>query len=286
MDVCIIKSISVHLVLMAVQNDRMVFNNLLMSIQLKELINRIEEQNKGGSMKTKYKTIYEEMKNAIESGEYKVGDLIPDEMTMCDRYGCSRMTVKKAYDLLVLEGYIYRKQGQGSFVLSRTINNPFVEIQEHELSGLTRATGGKATSKVIHFNLIFATEEIAKHLNIRTNDPVYDILRLRQVKGKPYVLEQTYMSPNVIPGITEDVLHKSVYEYIENELKLRISAAQKITSADKSNDLDHRELKLAADEPVLVIEQVAFLDNGTPFEYSICRHRYDLFRFADYSLRK
>ncbi len=237
-------------------------------------------------MKTKYGTIYEDMKKAIESGEYKVGDLIPDELTMCDRYSCSRMTVKKAYDLLVNQGYIYRKQGQGSFVLSRTISNLYLEIQEMDLSGLSRATNGKVTSKILHFNLIFATEEIAKHLNIRINDPVYDILRLRIVNEKPYVLEQSYMPATVIPGLTEDILHHSIYGYIEKDLKLRISSAQKVTSADKSNELDQKELKLQKDEPVLMVEQVGFLDNGVPFEYSKSRHRYDLFRFTAYSVRK
>lgn len=241
---------------------------------------------KDETMKAKYKTIYEDMRSRIENGDYQVGDMIPDELTMCERFSCSRMTVKKAYDMLVSEGYIYRRQGQGSFVLSRTLNRQEVEIQERDLVGFYKATNGEATSKVLRFGLIFATEEIAQHLNIRVNDPVYDILRLRLLKDRPYVLEQTYMSPSVIPGITEEVLNRSVYDYIEKELGLRIGAAQKTTSADVSNDLDHKELGLKDVEPVLVIEQIAYLDNGTPFEYSIARHRYDLFRFSVYSLRR
>lgn len=41
---------------------------------------------------------------------------------------------KKAYDMLVMEGLIYRKQGQGSFVLSSKINRPEVEtVRENSL---------------------------------------------------------------------------------------------------------------------------------------------------------
>lgn len=86
--------------------------------------------------------------------------------------------------------------------------------------------------------------------------------------------------------MTKEVLDGSIYSYIEDELGLRIGAAQKITSADISNDIDHKELGLQDIEPVLVVEQIAFLDNGTPFEYSISRHRYDLFKFSVYSLRR
>lgn len=239
-------------------------------------------------MKTKYKTIYEDTRKKIEDGVYKVGDMIPDELSVCSTYSCSRMTVKKAYDILVMEGYIYRRQGQGSFVLSRTSSKPEVEILERELSGFSRAAGskGSVTSKILRFQLMFATDEIARHLNIRPNDPVYDILRVRLVDDQPYVIEQTYMSPAVIPGITEEILNKSVYDYIEKTLGLRIGAAQKTSSADISDDLDHRELGLKDIEPVLVIEQIAYLDDGKPFEYSISRHRYDLFKFSVYSLRR
>ncbi|UNT92476.1 GntR family transcriptional regulator [Allobaculum sp. Allo2] len=188
--------------------------------------------------------------------------------------------------MLVMEGLIYRKQGQGSFVLSSKINRPEVEIQERELVGFTKATNGEGTSKVLRFQLMFATEKIAKALNIHVNDPVYDICRVRLLNDRPYVIEQTYMSPAVIPGLTLDILNHSIYSYIENDLGLRIGAAQKTTSADISNETDHKELGLSEVEPVLVVEQIAFLDNGVPFEYSISRHRYDLFRFSVYSIRR
>lgn len=237
-------------------------------------------------MKKKYMMIYEDVKGRILSGEYEVGAQIPDEKTVCQNFGCSRMTVKKAYDMLVMEGLIYRKQGQGSFVLSSKINRPEVEIQERELVGFTKATNGEGTSKVLRFQLMFATEKIAKALNIHVNDPVYDICRVRLLNDRPYVIEQTYMSPTVIPGLTLDILNHSIYSYIENDLGLRIGAAQKTTSADISNETDHKELGLSEVEPVLVVEQIAFLDNGVPFEYSISRHRYDLFRFSVYSIRR
>lgn len=237
-------------------------------------------------MKIKYKAIYEDMRNRIEGGEYQVGDLIPDELTMCRRFNCSRMTVKKAYDILVNEGYIYRRQGQGSFVLSHSLQHEQkIEIQERNLTGFSGSTQGEGQSKILRFQLIFASEEIAQHLNIRPNDPVYDILRVRLLNERPYVIEQTYMPPSVIPGLTRDILEGSVYEYIENTLGLRIGAAQKTTWADISNEMDHQELWLKEIEPVLVIEQVAFLDNAIPFEYSISRHHYDLFRFSVYSVR-
>lgn len=243
-------------------------------------------QERNRKMKTKYKTIYDDMKEKILTGEYKSGDQLPDEHTVCSMYGCSRMTVKKAYDLLVLEGLIYRRQGQGSFVLAHSERDGELEIKERELQGFSRSSHGKGSTRIIHFNLIFAPKHIAEKLGIKENDPVYDILRLRLIDGSPYVLEQTYMAPALIPGITEEVLNRSIYDYIENTLGLRIGAAQKVSRADISSEQDHQLLNLMDVEPVLEVEQTAYLDNGMPFEYSISRHRYDLFKFSVYSVRQ
>ncbi|TVW92757.1 GntR family transcriptional regulator, partial [Streptococcus pneumoniae] len=51
--------------------------------------------------------------------KYTMNEQLPDEMTLAKQFACSRMTIKKALDLLVSEGLIFRKRGQGTFVLSR-----------------------------------------------------------------------------------------------------------------------------------------------------------------------
>lgn len=69
-------------------------------------------------------------------------------------------------------------------------------------------------------------------------------------------------------------------------MNLKIASANKTTKADVSNELDHTYLRLKDIEPVLEIDQIAYLDNGIPFEYSISRHRYDLFAFNIFSVRR
>ena len=237
-------------------------------------------------MKTKYKNIYDTIKNRILNKTYPPNSQIPDEISLCEEFSCSRMTIKKALDLLVQEGLIYRKRGQGSFTMAHATKNHRLLLQERELLGLSRSTKGKSTSKVIEFNLMFANKKIADILNIQENDPIYNILRLRLIDGVPCISERTYMPTNLITGLSEEILENSIYDYIENTLGYRIASAQKTTRADISNDEDHKYLGLKEIEPVLEIEQIAYLDNGVPFEYSLSRHRYDYFEFTTYSIRR
>lgn len=237
-------------------------------------------------MESKYKIIYNEIKKRILEGTYKENQQIPDELSLCKEFDCSRMTVKKALDMLVQEGMLHRKRGLGSFVMSKSSIHKRTLLQEDELLGLTRSVKEKVKSKVLEFELMFADEKIAQNLNINVNDSVYNILRLRLIDGKPCILERTYMSTNLINGIDMKVLEGSIYNYIEQNLGYKIASAKKMTRADVSTIFDQKMLELKPVEPVLEIEQIAYLDNGTPFEYSISRHRYDCFDLTTYSVRR
>ncbi len=64
----------------------------------------------------KYLGIYRTIKNKIISGEYKAGEKLPSKRTEADRTGCSVVTVEKAYNMLIDEGYIISRQRSGYFV--------------------------------------------------------------------------------------------------------------------------------------------------------------------------
>lgn len=234
----------------------------------------------------KYKKISNEIKSRINSGLYKdTNNRIPDEISLCKEFNCSRMTIKKALDILVLEGLIYRKQGQGSFVMEDHAQSSKLNLLDKDLEGFTRSSNRTAKTKVIDFKLIFADVVMASKLNIQENSPVYEILRLRYINDNPYVLERTYMDPILIPGLTNEILNNSIYEYIEHTLNLKINSASKIIRAAKSNELDIKHLEVKSTDPILEVEQIAYLDNGKPFEYSFSRHRYDKFEFTSFSIR-
>ncbi len=65
-----------------------------------------------------YLQIYEQLKSQIVAGKYAEGDLLPSENELCAIYNSTRMTIRKALQELVQDGYIYRKHGKGSIVSS------------------------------------------------------------------------------------------------------------------------------------------------------------------------
>ncbi|MBP3967238.1 GntR family transcriptional regulator [Paenibacillus lignilyticus] len=66
--------------------------------------------------KPMYEKIFETLRDQIIERKYEVGDRVPSEKELGDEHGVSRITSKKALELLASEGYIIRQPGRGSFV--------------------------------------------------------------------------------------------------------------------------------------------------------------------------
>jgi len=66
-----------------------------------------------------YQQLKKIIKNKIEQGELKPGTRIPPEHALCDMFEISRAPVRQALTELVNEGFLFRQQGSGTFVVER-----------------------------------------------------------------------------------------------------------------------------------------------------------------------
>lgn len=235
----------------------------------------------------KYKDIADDIRSAIMSGKYNINEQLPLEKEMCSKYGVSRITIKKAVDELVNQGLVIKRRGSGTFVKGVDESSVQELSMAKQFSGFSESNKGKRVfSKVIKFEVINPTKEIAVKLQITTEDFVYHIIRARYSDDEPIVVEYTYMPINLIPGIKNDILMNSIYSYIEKGLNLKIKSAHRIIRAILPNEIEQEYLKIDKNFPVLEVEQVGFLDNGQPFEYSYSHHRSDKAEFRSVSIKE
>ncbi|WP_336784987.1 GntR family transcriptional regulator [Paenibacillus sp. MMO-177] len=76
------------------------------------------------SSKPMYERIFEALREDIMEKKYVPGDRVPSEKELGDEYNVSRITSKKALELLANEGYIIRQPGRGSFVSDQPAPQP------------------------------------------------------------------------------------------------------------------------------------------------------------------
>jgi len=65
----------------------------------------------------RYWRIYEHLLNEISEGKLRLGDQLPSEKDLCETFQVSRITSKKALEMLAANNYISRRRGKGSFVM-------------------------------------------------------------------------------------------------------------------------------------------------------------------------
>ncbi len=74
------------------------------------------------SSKPMYEQIFEALRDQIVSRKYEPGERIPSEKELGEAYNVSRITSKKALEMLTQHGYIVRQPGRGSFVSEQLHN--------------------------------------------------------------------------------------------------------------------------------------------------------------------
>ncbi|MCY7051280.1 GntR family transcriptional regulator [Streptococcus parasanguinis] len=227
----------------------------------------------------KYEEIASVLRDRIADGVYGEDSMLPTQAELAKEFGASRMTVKKAIEILIIEGLIYSKQGIGTKVLNSSFwNKRDSKVRLNNFNGLSSDLADdsrKITSQVIEFSVEFPSKEIAECLQVEESSPVYKIIRLRLLDGSPYVIEHTYMPCDLVPSLDEKVLLASVYDYLLHKLNLKFAGGYRNITAERPDNYDQQYLNCSASDPVLQVEQVVYLGNGRPIEYSRIRNRFD-----------
>ena len=132
-------------------------------------------------MQTKYEIVVNILEKEMLEGKYEDTRKLPTEEELMKRLEVSKNTIRKAIDVLVSKGYIYRVQGSGIF-LREFSKLGCVDMKE--MNGLTKTyPSDKLESKVLKFSLIDADEELASKMKCEFNTKVYYVKRVRYLNG-------------------------------------------------------------------------------------------------------
>jgi GntR family transcriptional regulator len=235
---------------------------------------------------TKYTQIANDIRNQIVKKMVQANEQLPFEKDLCIKYKASKMTVKKALDILVAEGLIVKRRGSGTFVKSISNSDMTRLLVSNQFRGLTALySDHKVDSKLLEFVVVTSSKDVKNKLNLQNDEFLYNILRVRYLDTEPFVIENTYMPINLISGLKKQHAEGSIYAYIEDKLGLKIQSSHRTITVRKSTKMEQKYLNLEDNDPVAVVEQVAYLESGVAFEYSISVHRYDRFAFETVIVR-
>lgn len=210
-----------------------------------------------------YHQLQEHIASQIEEGTLLIGEALPTESELSDRYGVSRATVREALRILADRGLIEKRQGVGSFVAERKINELLPGLTS--FSSEMQQRGFRVTSQVLDKELVVPPSRALKALELPDGHETIKVVRLRFVDGKPFVVATSYLIPTIT--IDED-FRGSLYDLLETRYGYRIATGQASIEAGLADERESFLLNIPLRDAVLRITWLAITDAGLRIEYS------------------
>ncbi len=212
------------------------------------------------------------------------GDPFPKELELCTQFDISRPTVRQAINELVVEGYLKRMKGKGTFITEPKIKQDFLIVlksftEEMQEKGLV------PTTKVLGLEKTVCDEKVSAALQISIDSEVAKLTRLRFADETPIVLVITFLPLDKLPDIlSQDFENESLYRILEEEYGYTIDRATRILEARSASEVA-KLLEIKQGEPVQFFQTIAYLNTGVPIEYSLAEYRGDKSEFT-FELKK
>jgi len=224
-----------------------------------------------------YYQLKEELRRKILSNEWKEGSKLPSEKEICEIFGVSRITVRKAIEALQDENYIIKKQGRGTFVQGRTIGqklHKFYSFSE-ELSKL----GIKETTKLVTFQTIIPGIAIREALKLDLDEKVFWIKRIRYMDTKAYTIENSYIPQKFVPDLTGEIVQNNGLYKALKIYNIFLDHATETFSAINITKEDARDMNLQNYDAAINLTRVTY--SGTSIvEYCQSIVRGDVFQYT------
>jgi len=213
-----------------------------------------------------YRQLFLQLRSEIENRDLPVGERLPSERELAALHGISRLTARRALQLLQQAGYVDAQQGRGSFVISAQAR------AGHRLAGFTETVlqqGHTPSSAVLRREVISCDDKLAAELEVRPGSQAVLVCRLRMMDGRPTAINTCYLPYDLCHEVLAyDLESNSLYGILERELGFRLQHADQSAVAVLAGEGELRLLALHPPAALLALRRHTHNDEGRVVEYS------------------
>ena len=204
----------------------------------------------------------------IHNGIYPYNKLLPSESTLAKEFSVTRVTIRKALDLLRQESIISSSKGVGWTVVQRRIEQQLTN--SYWFGREVGNTGTAAVSRVIKAEKVPLPNDVAEVFGNNGVDVYgcYEIIRLRFFDHKPVSLEFSYIPETMAPGIIDMPLENlSIIELLRTTFKLQIGKTIEYLSPRVADGYESNLLEIQTHDPVFQTERITRDKSGDVIEF-------------------
>jgi GntR family transcriptional regulator len=224
-----------------------------------------------------YLQVYNTLKSKIISGEFSVGSLLPAEPSLEKMFRVSRITVRKAVEMLSQEGYIKAQRGIGTVVLNYQVTQNLNKITS--MTETLKQNGYEVSIKDMKIDVIQADDNLAELLGVSAGTKVAQIFRVVCAAGMPMVIAKNYIPYTIVEGI-EQYNNKfvSLYQFLNKQYFITFDMAQDVIIAKNADANDAKILSVKEGFALLCTKRKC-LSLGQCICYDEVYARHDMYSF-------
>lgn len=164
-----------------------------------------------------YQQLMEEIKRKIDVSEFRYGDKIPSEPEFMNKYSISRITVRKAVEELVTEGYLVKKQGKGTFVNKPKIRRKVENENVMSFDDACRSSGMTPAHTLLDRKVVSPGVEEKSFFELGNKEMIIFTQRVLTADGDPIMLENNYFPYHECNFLMEEKLDGSLYKLLNSK---------------------------------------------------------------------
>jgi GntR family transcriptional regulator len=204
----------------------------------------------------RYRTIADDLRQRVEAGEFAAGRTLPSESELSAAYEASRVTIRKALELLRDEGLVDARQGFGWFAAVDPLRQSLGRLGTIE--GQLAESGVRSERRILDFGFVPAPPRVRKILGVKT---VLEVRRLNLADGEPFARVTVWCPERLGAHLSrDDVERASFYDLIDQPLG---GAVQTIAAA-VVDPTDAELLEVPPGSAVLRCERTTSDPDGHP----------------------
>ena len=232
----------------------------------------------------RYLDLADALRSRIAAREVGPGGVLDGEVELAREYSTSRVTVRRALDLLRREGLVRSRRGSGWFVTIDPVRQPLGRVTTVEAA--VEAAGGRPGRRILAFAFEAASAAVAAALGV---EPGADVLRVERVNladDEPFALVTVWVRADLGADVSRADIERSSFYDLLPVRGVELGAVHQSITAEVANPAVADLLACEPGDALLLARRTTHDRDGVPALYS--EHRYPAERTTfeiEFSLR-
>ena len=236
---------------------------------------------KANSPTALYYRVYAVMRERIVNGYYADNIPVPSEAELSVSFGVSRITIRKAMEMLAAEGLVTRMRGRGTFVTERAQKSALNRAVVSNINGLfsyLNRVGQSTRLKVVSLDRGQAPTRICAQMGIAPTTELVRSVRVRVLDKRPYSLSMAYLLPEVGERLTrEDLATTNMIDLVQREGAV-VEQVEQVLTATLADEYAAELLQVPIGASLMRMNRFFYNDQMVAFyaaEILYCADRYE-----------